>query len=153
MFFSLRCSVLRYVAVCHLSAFSRRTLPFASITWIICCSVCCSVLQCVAVRSRVLLKSAFPRRTLLSLLPTWRSAVCVAVCCSVLQCVAVCYSSAFSRRALSCFSPDQCVSVCAAACCSVLQCVAVCCSVLLCVAVCCSADKRTHIHTKRDTPA
>ena len=84
-------------------------------------AVCCSVLQCVAVRCSVLQyvtphawtsscthvdesrhKYITARRGHGSVLQ------CVAACCSVLQCVAVC--------------------------CSVLQCVAVCCSVLQCVA-------------------
>ena len=65
---------------------------------------CCCVLQWVAVGCS-----------------EWQ---CVAVCCSGLQCVAVC-------RGALCMSPCK-------PCCSVLQCVAVCCSVLQCVAVCCS---------------
>jgi len=86
--------------------------------------VCCSVLQCVAVRCSVL----------------WRVVACcsvlqcVAVCCNVLQCVAVCCS------VLQCYEHPgerawrrerrECVLQCVAVCCSVLQCVAVCCSVL-----------------------
>ena len=41
-------------------------------------AVCCSVLQCVAVRCHVL--------------PNGGVLPCVAVCCNVLQCVAVCCS-------------------------------------------------------------
>jgi len=65
--------------------------------------VCCSVLQCVAVRFSVW-QPIFLKIPLAS-----QSTVlqCVAVCCSVLSVL-------------------QCVAVC----CSVLQCVAVCCSVL-----------------------
>jgi len=77
----VRCSVLQCVA------FLRNVL-----------AVCCSVLQCVAVRCSALQCSAvvmFLRSVL-------------AVCRSVLQCVAVC------------FSELQCVAVC----CSVSQCVA-----------------------------
>jgi len=81
-------------------------------------SVCCSALQCIAVRCSVL--------------------QCVAVHCRVShlelkihgQCVEV-----VSCSELQCVTPrihGQCVAVC----CSALQCVAVCCSKLQCVAVC-----------------
>ena len=70
---------------------------------------------------------------------------CVAVCCSVLQCVAVCCSGQpldskklyvlKERITLVIRSlPIPCVAVC----CSVLQFVAACCSLLQRVAVCCS---------------
>jgi len=104
-----------------------------------CSTVCCSVLQYVAVRYSAL--------------------QCVAVCCSVVQCVAVCCSElqcvAIRDRnqkdglpllsvpmrcsQLQCVAVCYCVLQCVAVCCSALQCVAVCCSVLQCVAVCCSA--------------
>jgi len=55
--------------------------------------VCCSVLQCVARRCRVLQDIAGCCRVfVLRLLPSCRPSRCVAVCCSVLQCVAVCCS-------------------------------------------------------------
>ena len=90
---------------------------------LVCCSVFCSVLQCVCC----------------SVLR------CVAVCCSVM--------SLHRRVSGSKMSVCQCVAAldplhtelapnyeplllqCAAVCCIVLQCVAVCCSVLQCVAV------------------
>ena len=80
----------------------------------VCCSVCGSVVQCVAVR------------------------------CSVLQCVAVCgypswhISDDLAAQMMFCLQYNAvCGSVvqCVAVCCCVLQCVAVCCSVLQCVAV------------------
>ena len=84
------------------------------------CSVCCSVLQCVAVRDSVL--------------------QCVAVCCIVLQCVAVCYSVYLERFISSAEHPagntHQCVAVRCSVCCSVLQCMTVCCNMLQYVAVC-----------------
>jgi len=64
----------------------------------LCCSVCCSDLQCIAMCCSDDSMSAWP---LGSKILQWYLS-CVAVCCSVLQCVAVC--------------------------CSVLQCVAVCCN-------------------------
>jgi len=67
-------------------------------------AMCCSVLQCVAVRCNVLL--------------------CVAMCCCALQCVAV-RCNVLQRVAVRC-SAVQCVAMC----CSALQCVAVRCSVL-----------------------
>jgi len=88
------------------------------IRWLVRITVCCNMLQCVAVRCSVLQCVAVCRRV--STTVTWRFhvvqcvAVCVAVCCSVSQCAL------------------QCVAVCR----SVSQCVAVCCSVLQCVAVC-----------------
>jgi len=71
--------------------------------------LCCSALQCVAVRCSVL--------------------QCVAVCCSALQCVAVCCS--VLQCVAVCCSVLQCVAVR----CSVLQCVAVCCSALQCLLI------------------
>ena len=78
----------------------------------VCVTVCCSVLQCVAMwkcrdsRYSICVCGTCVEEEIFS--------KCVALCCSVLQCVA---------------SVLQCVAVC----CSVLQCVAVCCSVLQCV--------------------
>jgi len=68
-----------------------------------CVAVCCSVLQCVAVR--YLLSSGWVGYVFIHCKSVLQCVECVAECCSVLQCVALC--------------------------CSVLQCVAVCCSVLL----------------------
>ena len=102
-------------------------------------AVCCSVLQCVAVRGGVsfvkicqkrpahmkrdLCKSVCVGRVSEGLLRVCRVCVCVAVCCSVLQCVRGPFES-LSRA---------CVLQCIAVCCSALQCIAVCCSVLQCV--------------------
>jgi len=85
--------------------------------------LCCSVLQCVAVRRNVLQHVAV------------YVAVRVAVCCTVLQRVAACCSvylimienpfshdCTISSVALSC-SVLQCHAVCVAVCCSALQCV------------------------------
>ena len=109
--------------------------------------LCCSVLQCVAVRCSVLqtyihtwhlvLQSVAVCSSVLQCVQCvadvhTHSASCVAVCCSVLQCVAVCCS------VLHCVADIHTHSVsCVAVCCSVLQCVAVCCSVL-----------QTYIHTR-----
>jgi len=112
--------------------------------------VCCTVLQCVEVRSSVFQcvavccsMSGGPRGQAVSL-----ALSPPAVCCKVLQCVAVCC------RVLQCVDRDVelylalspvavCFSVlhdsvwpCVAVSCSVLQCVAACCSVLQRVAVC-----------------
>ena len=79
-------------------------------------SVCCSVLQCVAVCRNVSELQLVAECCVLHLAcsSTLYVLQCVAVCCSVLQCVAVC--------------------------CSVLQCVAVCCSVSQCEQVAVSCD-------------
>jgi len=70
-------------------------------------SVCCSVLQCVAVCCSVKANYSFLHAYVISVLQ------CVAVCCSVLQCEGRLFF-------LTCVC-HQCVAVC----CSVLQCVAV----------------------------
>ena len=67
-------------------------------------TVCCSVLQCVAVCYIVYC----------SVLP------CVAACCSVLQCAVVQYASGAEH---DCKVGDT--YICVAACCSVLQCIVV----------------------------
>jgi len=81
-----------------------------------CCrhEVCCSVLQCVAVRCSVLQCVAACCSMLQGHSSPFRSSVlqCVAVCCSVLQCVAEC-CRVLQHLALS--------IKCVAACCSVLQ--------------------------------
>ena len=55
--------------------------------------VCCSVLQCVAMRCGVMQGVAveYIREGRSEVGVPWKK-VCVAVCCSVLECVAVCYS-------------------------------------------------------------
>ena len=118
-----------------------------------CISVCCSVLQCVAVQFVAVCCSA-PRSQDISVLQ------CVVVCCSVLQClakskyqcvavqcVAVCCSAvccSVLHGSVSQCVAVQCISVCCSAVCrsvlqcSVLQCVAVQCAAVCCSAVCCS---------------
>jgi len=127
----------------ELSAILIRLLEVQHIPLIL----CCSVLQCVAVRCSVSWGSA---RTQCDLHPAPRTSThpthtvfqCVAVCGSVLQCVAVSAGvlpdltailtgSSNINRSYSCCSVLQCAAVC----CSVLQCAAVCCSALQCVAV------------------
>ena len=93
---------------------------------LVCCNVCCSVLQCVAVCCSVL--------------------QCAAVCCSVLQCVAVCCS--VLQCVAVCCSVVQCVAVC----CSVLPCVAVCCSVLQRDAASCSVLMSLFISRRGESP-
>jgi len=107
-----------------LTNFIKRNLQIAVAVW---CSVAqhadvwwsvlwptwrCSVMQCGAVRRRVL---------------QW-----VAVCCSALQCAAVCC------RVLQCVAVYCSALQCVAVCCSAMQCVAVRCSALQCGAVRCS---------------
>jgi len=122
--------VLQFVAVCRSVSHS-------------CLNLRCSVLQCVAIRCRVLLQ-------------------CVAVCCSVLQhavavcctrtnegsrpslllqCVGVCYS--MLQRAIELYSS---VLPCAVAVyCHVMPCsVAVCYSVLQRVVACCGSELHSH---------
>jgi len=123
-----------------------------------CISVCCSVLQCVAVQFVAVCCSA-PRSQDISVLQ------CVVVCCSVLQClakskyqcvavqcVAVCCSAvccSVLHGSVSQCVAVQCISVCCSAVCrSVLQCSVLQCSVsqcvaVQCVAVCCSAVCRS----------
>ena len=114
-------------------------------------ALCCSLLQCVAV------KYSFSRKRCTS---CWLDKglflgsvlQCVAVCCSALQCVAV-RSVPSRKKNPSCRRDERssCVATCynvlwcvcsmlqyVAVCCSVLKCFAVRHSVLQCVAVCCS---------------
>ena len=114
--------------------------------------LCCSKLQCVAVRcgelyvpSRgfsICLEGSLPRRISARYFFD-HTPNCVAVRCSLLQCVAVCCSG-FQRVAVCCsalygpFSTRQTLLQWVAVSCSVLWCVAVCFSVLHSVAVCCS---------------
>jgi len=69
----------------------------------------------------------------------------VALCCSVLQCVAACCSVLHSFSSSEIIDVLQAVAdldnrslLCSAVCCIMLLCVAVCCSVLQCAVVCCS---------------
>jgi len=95
------------------------------------CSVCCGVLQCVAVCCSHM---HTPVTCIQSVLQC--AAVCCSECCSMLQCVAVCCS--VLQYVAVCCSMLQHVAVC----CHVLQCalvrVAVCFSVLQFVAVTCT---------------
>ena len=105
-------------------------------------TVCCSLLQTVAVCGIWFVcdmyapktEGSFPKRSL--------TVACIAVCCSVLQHVAVCCSVlqcvAVWRSVVQCVAACYSVLQCGAVCRSVLQCVAVWCSVLQSVAVCCS---------------
>jgi len=79
--------------------------------------VCCSVLQCVAVR--------FSIRYILRV-------ECIVVCCGLLQCVAVCRGVLWCG-AVCCSVFLDTVGIEGVVYCSVLQCVAVCCSALQCV--------------------
>ena len=94
---------------------------------VLCCSVCCSMLQCASS-----LTGAYKR--LVCVLQT----VIVVVYCNVLQYAAMCCS--VLQRIMQFVRMLQCVAVCCsvycAVYCSVLQCVAVCCSVLQCVMQC-----------------
>ena len=91
--------ILRFLSPHFLQTFRHVFKPVA---------VCCSVLQCAAVRC---------------------SALRVAVCCSVLQCAAVC-CSVLQYSAVLCSMVQR-----GAVWCSVVQCVTVCCSVLRCIQV------------------
>jgi len=122
-----------------------------------CVAVCCSFLQCVAVRCihfevccSVLQCLTCMRKKQYNHSENTHEhrvlqcvAVCVAVCCSVLQCVAV--PPSYTKRAIASTRVHRKIS-CVAVCCSVLQCVAVCCSVLQRAEVCCSVLQcLTHI--------
>jgi len=101
--------------------------------------VCCSVLQCVAVRCKsiAVLQCLFNSRAFCTAHAKSSVLQCIAVSCSFLQCLAVSCS----------------VLQCLAACCSVLQCVAVRCSALQCVASvlqCCSIIS-LHAHPAMQT--
>ena len=119
-YFALRCTVMQRAAVCC-KPHSRRvkkelisSLIQRSCQLSVRHTLCCSVLQCVAVCCSVL--------------------QCVAMCCSVLQCVTACCCEFTIRHTMS--ERERAVWQCVAVCCSELQCVAVCCSVLQCAAVC-----------------
>jgi len=146
--------------VCHRDPCGRRAARSAAALRYHACglqrvSVCCNVLQCVAVGHRclqcvtlgcsvtvgyiVLLWCRRAARSAAAL--SYHTCVlqCVAVCGSVLQCFAV-YCSVLQWITLCCFGVDELREVqrrsgTTHVCCNVLQCVAVCCSVLLCVAV------------------
>jgi len=93
------------------------------------CILCCSVLQCVAVRCSVLQCAVVCCSVLQCVAVRCSVLQCVAVCCSVLQCVTV--VQICSRGPSVSHTANHVMH-------SVLQCVAVCCSVLQCVAVCCN---------------
>jgi len=101
----------------------------------ICVSVCCSVLQCVAIKETGFHTKA--SNVKLFDITLEQVDMCVAVCCSVSQCVAVCCNQrkGFSYESLKCKTLRCHARVGGHVCCSVLQCVAVCCSVLQYVAV------------------
>ena len=80
-----------------------------------CVPVCCSALQCVAMRHSVL--------------------QCAAVCCSAGSITEI--SNATAPKP-SPFGNDFSLLHCVAVCCSVMQCVVMCCSVLQCFALCCT---------------
>jgi len=101
-------------------------------------AVCCRVIQCAAVRCRLL----------------WGP-----VCCSVLQCercngrmtcehLWTVASAGVLQYIAVCCSTLLCVAVCHS--CGVLQCAAVCCSVLQCVAMCCNGPNNMHIVVDND---
>jgi len=105
--------------------------------------LCCSMLQCVAVRGGVLQSETCQKRPAHMKKDLCKSAsvgrlsegllrVCrVCVYCNVLQCVAVC-----------CSVSEGLLRVChVCVCCSALQCVTVHCTALQCIAVCCSVLK------------
>ena len=84
-------ATLLYLSLCDMKLFEFHWR--ASLARRLASSVCCSVLQCIAVCCSVLKSAhAIGKRT------DWRVAVCcsmlqfVAVCCSALQCVAMCWS-------------------------------------------------------------
>jgi len=105
-----------------------------------CVAVCCSVLQCVAVRYSLASASLGQCVAVLCNFASASFGRSVAVSCSALPCVVVCHSvlqpGCCIFRMVFC-NVLQCWQ-CVAACCNMLQCAAVCCSVLQCVAVCCS---------------
>jgi len=107
-------------------------------------TLCCSVLQCVAVCCSVLqyIYMCTLHTNIAKLDSTPKPMCCnllqhVVVCCSVLQCVAVCYSvlqlyvHVTYKHSQTRLHTKANVLQCVAVCCSVLQCVAVCCSVLI----------------------
>jgi len=138
---------LQCVAVCC-SAFCSalqcavgQTAPYQARLMLPCvavCSVCCSVLQCVALCCIVLQFVAVCCSVNGALSDAWSC-----TCCGVSQCVAVClqrvavpmssYQACLGLR-FPYVKVLQCVAVCSL-CCSVLQCVALCCNLLQCVAV------------------
>ena len=84
-------------------------------------TVCCSVLQCVAVCCSVCCSDLVGP----GLNSTRRNCPlqCVALCCSVLQCVAVCVEVfwwGLRQTSTKCTCMLQCTAVCCSICCSVL---------------------------------
>ena len=116
------CYVLQFVAMfCNvLQCVADMIWHLRLVCQFICCSVsvCCSMLQCVAVYGGDNMASTSG--------PPVYVLQCFAVCCSVLQCVAdVIWHLCLFHQSVN-FS----VFLCATACCSVFQCVPVSCSVL-----------------------
>jgi len=93
-------------------------------------SLCCSVLQCVAVRCSVLQPTATQTEGADTL---WGANSSMT---SVLQCVAVCCSTLQHR--LRGLKPSRVPTLQGSLRCSVLQCVSVCRSLSQCIAVCCN---------------
>jgi len=94
-------------------------------------AVCCSALQCVAVRCRILSRCAQTSRLRYvhcSLLQ------CGAMCCIALQCAAVQCVAGHWRVAHELLVHGMRVVQCVLVCCRVLQYVAVCCKALACCA-------------------
>jgi len=118
----------------------------------VCCSVRCSVLQCVLkiaahgkqklTRISQCVNISFSKHKFENHNALTQVATPMLVCCSVLQCVAVCCS------VLQCVAVCCSVLQCVAACRSVLQSVAVCYSVLQYAAVCCSVGCRMNFGPK-----
>jgi len=104
--------MLQYVAVARVF----RDSSFAVAMYI---TVCCSMLQCVALWCSMLHFESLPRLVLCR----------GRVCCSVLQYIAVCCSVLYYVAVARVFRDSSfAVAKCVAVCCSILQCVAVCCS-------------------------
>jgi len=124
---SVRCSVLRHVAVCCRELLRKTHLSSCTCYVAVSCSeLCCSMLRRVAAYCSVM-KCVAACCSVLQ---------CVAACCSVLQCVAVTHAEKYIR---SC-------TACSAVCCIVLHCVAVHSSVLQSVAERCSdAQREAHV--------
>jgi len=123
------CVVLQCIVLC-LSALFASAISYETT---ICCSVLqrvavrCCVLQCVAVRC----SSRRCHMRLCSVATCCSKLQHVAACCSVLQCLSLCCGALSDETTI---------------CCSVLQRVAACCSVVQRVAVCCSVLQRVLRH-------
>jgi len=126
-------SLCRYVWMSHVTyTMCCSVLQCVAVCCSLCVAVCCSVLQCVAVCCRCVWISHVTNTMCCSVLQ------CVAVCCRVLQCVAVCCRCVWMSHVTytMCCSVLQCVADMYKWVISHTQCVAVCCSVLQRVAAC-----------------